>query len=110
MVTTPLHASQLAGPAQAIRRPGSLHLARVSIHHASRAPRVPPGRWPQYPGRVDEVQENALLERYLASLPPDTLRERLAAAADLYEPLRLRLLTEARAVSGEIDLPALKKE
>src|SRR5262249_34912964 len=39
-----------------------------------------------------------------------TLRARLANAAEVYEPLRLRLLSEAQATTGRVDVPALKKE
>ena len=89
-----------------MRATGSLHVAGASIHHI----RIFTKRWCAYPRRVDEAQEDALVETYLASLAPEALRARLTAIAATYEPLRLRLLTEAQAANGAVDVAALKKE
>ncbi len=62
------------------------------------------------PGDAEFDAEDATIAAYLESLPSDTLRARLTAVAATYEPLRRRLLTEAQAAGGTVDVPALKKE
>jgi tetratricopeptide (TPR) repeat protein len=62
--------------------------------------------------RGDDVdaERTALVEAYINGLAADTLRARLKVATDLSEAVYLRLLTEAQAKAGVLDITDLKKE